>query len=74
MLLAPAEAAVAAALTTRLGLVVPDVELLDALRPYVPTGNSTASLRAVISQVRTRLRGMHIVVRHGRGGYVLLVR
>ena len=68
VLLSHTEAKIATALTTHLGLVVPDVELLTALEPS-PT--ASASMRAEISHLRSRLRGLDLVVRRRRGGYLL---
>ncbi len=64
------EARLAAALTARLGAVVSDQELLDALGDGRAT--PATSLRGEVGRLRSRLRGVHLAIRRARRGYVLL--
>jgi len=68
VLLSRVEAVLASTLTTHLGLVVPDRELLAALGAGSPP---SASLRMEMSHLRARLRNLGLVVRRQHGGYIL---
>ncbi len=66
----PAEARIATALTTHLGAVVTDQELLDALGGAI--SQPASSLRAEISRLRARLRTAQLTIsRTRRRGYVM---
>ena len=66
----PVEARIARALTERVGAVVPDEELLDALRG---AGGADLSLRTEVARLRARVRIFQLTISRSRGrGYLLM--
>ena len=68
--LTPVEARLATVLTDRLGSVVSDDQLLDAV---TESGVSSSSLKVEVGRLRSHLRGLHLTIRRSRNGYVLFL-